>query len=114
VVKLPSAVTVIADEVPVTKQCSRDNRVGKPPFQARFLQLVKAHASLLYEPWTTGWPTMIQRRHRFWRRGRGEQAQGLAEYAIILALVAIVVAIVLRGLGSKTSSSMIPVKHTLQ
>lgn len=45
---------------------------------------------------------------------RGERGQGLAEYALILALIAIVAIIALAFLGSQISDQMNTIGKTLQ
>ena len=47
------------------------------------------------------------------RRARTRSGASLVEYAIILALVAMIVVLVLRGLGTTTANSMNPVNNAL-
>ena len=51
----------------------------------------------------------ILRSRKFLRRN----AQSLAEYAIILSLVAMVAVLLLRNIGVSTNNSMSPVNNTL-
>ena len=52
--------------------------------------------------------------NRFWRKRLARSGQSLAEYAVILALIAMVTVLLLRGIGSKTANSMQPVNNGLQ
>jgi Flp pilus assembly pilin Flp len=46
-------------------------------------------------------------------RFRKQTAQSLAEYSVILALVAMVAVVILRAIGTTTSNSMLPVNSAL-
>jgi hypothetical protein len=56
---------------------------------------------------------MINRRKFSLPHWRRRTAQGLAEYAIILAFVAMVAVLILRGIGTSTNNSMVPVNNAL-
>ena len=44
----------------------------------------------------------------------GRSGQSLAEYAVILALIAMVAVLLLRGIGTTTANSMAPVNNAMQ
>jgi len=50
---------------------------------------------------------------RVWQAVRSKRGQSLVEYALILALVAIVVIVALTALGSHTQNAMSNVANTL-
>jgi Flp pilus assembly pilin Flp len=50
---------------------------------------------------------------RGWRQLGKRSGQSLVEYAIILALIAMVCVVLLRGIGSTTNNSMVPVNDGL-
>ena len=49
---------------------------------------------------------ILSRLHRLWARFSNQAGQGLAEYALILALIAIVAIVALIFLGSQVSSKL--------
>ena len=48
------------------------------------------------------------------RQDKKQSGQGLVEYAVILMLIAMVGVLLLRGIGTQTSSKMDPVSTALQ
>jgi len=50
----------------------------------------------------------------YWRKLSVRSGQSLVEYTIILALIAMVAVLMLRGVGSTTANSMTPVNNALQ
>jgi Flp pilus assembly pilin Flp len=50
---------------------------------------------------------------RLWRRRLRRSGQSLAEYAIILAFVAMIAVLMLRGIGTTTANSITPVNDGL-
>ena len=51
---------------------------------------------------------------KYWRELSGRAGQSLVEYAIILALIAMVAVLMLRSVGTTTANSMTPVNNALQ
>ena len=51
---------------------------------------------------------------KVWRKLVKPSGQSLVEYAIILALIAMVCVVLLRGIGTTTSNSMEPVNNALE
>lgn len=56
---------------------------------------------------------MRYKMHRVWNRFRRNSAQSLAEYALILAFVAMTAVLLLRVIGTTTANSMVPVNNAL-
>ena len=52
--------------------------------------------------------------NKWWRKHFHRSGQSLVEYALILALIAMVAVLVLRGIGSSTNNSLQPVNNGLQ
>ena len=52
--------------------------------------------------------------NRFWRKHSKRSGQSLAEYAIILAFVAMIAVLMLRGIGTTTANSVTPVNDAMQ
>jgi len=51
---------------------------------------------------------------KYWRELSGRAGQSLVEYAIILALIAMVAVLMLRSVGTTTANSMTPVNNALE
>jgi len=51
---------------------------------------------------------------KYWRKLSGQTGQSLVEYAIILALIAMVAVLMLRSVGTTTANSMTPVNNALE
>ena len=51
--------------------------------------------------------------HKMYRRLRSRKAQSLVEYALILALIAVVAIVVLKGLGKKVNNTLSAVNANL-
>jgi len=51
--------------------------------------------------------------HRMYRRLKSRKAQSLVEYSLILALIAVVAIMVLKGLGKKVNNTLSSVNANL-
>ena len=51
--------------------------------------------------------------HRMYRRLKSRKAQSLVEYSLILALIAVVAIVVLKGLGKKVNNTLSAVNANL-
>ena len=56
---------------------------------------------------------MRKRLHKLVRVGRKQSGQSLVEYALILALIAVVAILVLNGLGNKVNNTLSSVSANL-
>jgi pilus assembly protein Flp/PilA len=56
---------------------------------------------------------MRKRLHKLVRVGRKQSGQSLVEYALILALIAVVAILVLNGLGNKVNNTLSSVNANL-
>ena len=61
-----------------------------------------------------GGETMKKSLLRLYRRLNGRKAQSLVEYALILALIAVVAILVLQGIGQGVNNKLIQVNANLQ
>ena len=57
--------------------------------------------------------TMKKSLRRLYRRLQGRKGQSLVEYALILALIAVVAILVLRGIGTGVNNKLISVNANL-
>ncbi len=63
--------------------------------------------------WKNGWKHMSKYFKRLNRKIRKQSGQSLVEYALILALIAVVAILVLQGLGQKVNNTLSAVNANL-
>ena len=52
--------------------------------------------------------------HKLFRKTGHRAGQSITEYAVILALIAMLAVLMLRGIGTTTNNSLVPVNNALQ
>jgi len=65
------------------------------------------------ELWSRSYHKMRKGIHRMYRRLKSRKAQSLVEYSLILALIAVVAIMVLKGLGKKVNNTLSSVNANL-